>query len=185
MIRHAAVSLMRVKVINLPEQEDVVLTDDTLLGGNVRLRQPKEGFRAAIDTVFLAAAVSATSGQKVLELGTGSGAAALCLAQRVDGAQITGIDVNPKAIALANENIELNQRSDNIEVAIVDVADRLPGQFVATFDHVMMNPPYLPDTSSHARPSLTFSSRFFISSFIMSMPFCLFTPTMSCPPSSS
>lgn len=42
---------------------------DALLGGRVRLLQPKDGLRAAIDPVFLAAAVPALSGQSVLEVG--------------------------------------------------------------------------------------------------------------------
>ncbi len=153
MIRREAALLTQGKVINLPDRVEAVLSEDTLLNGNVRLRQPREGFRAAIDTVLLAAAVPATSGQKILELGTGSGAAALCLAQRVEGVKITGIDVNPKAIALAIENIQLNKAAEKIDVTRGDVADRLPSQFDAAFDQVMMNPPYLPDSSSHVSPN--------------------------------
>ena len=42
---------------------------------------------------------------------------------------------------------------EKIDVAIGDVADRLPDDFDAAFDHVMMNPPYLPDTSTHVSPN--------------------------------
>jgi tRNA1(Val) A37 N6-methylase TrmN6 len=146
-------SPMPEKVTSLPDQLEAVLTEDALLGGKIRLQQPKEGFRAAIDTVFLAAAVPAKAGQRVLETGTGSGAAALCLAHRIDGVQITGIDVNPKMISLADSNIHLNQMVEKIYVTVGNVADRLPEGFDASFDHVMMNPPYLPDTSTHVSPN--------------------------------
>ncbi|MGB8843911.1 MAG: N-6 DNA methylase, partial [Aliidongia sp.] len=63
----------------------LAFSEDRLLGGRVVLRQPVQGFRAAIDPVLLAAAVSAEPGETVLELGTGTGAAALCLARRVPG----------------------------------------------------------------------------------------------------
>ncbi|MBF0374243.1 MAG: methyltransferase, partial [Alphaproteobacteria bacterium] len=53
----------------------MTFTDDTLLDGRVRLRQPTHGYRAAIDPVFLAAAVPAGAGQRVLDAGCGAGAA--------------------------------------------------------------------------------------------------------------
>ena|GEM_PF-4880497 len=56
-----------------------------LLGGRVVCMQPVDGFRVAIDPVLLAAAVPAQAGERVLDAGTGTGAAALCLGARVDG----------------------------------------------------------------------------------------------------
>jgi len=43
-------------------------TEDRLLGGRIRLRQPAEGYRAAIDPVFLAASVPAEPHQLVLDV---------------------------------------------------------------------------------------------------------------------
>ena len=51
------------------------VSEDRLLGGRVRLSQPVEGYRAAIDPVFLAAAVPARAGESGLDLGCGPGAA--------------------------------------------------------------------------------------------------------------
>ncbi|SVE43912.1 uncharacterized protein METZ01_LOCUS496766, partial [marine metagenome] len=51
----------------------VALTEDKLLGGRVRFRQPASGYRVAIDPVLLASAVPAVSGSRVLDLGTGVG----------------------------------------------------------------------------------------------------------------
>lgn len=143
---------MQVKVTILSEHKDAMVSEDTLLGGSVRLRQPKEGFRAAIDTVLLAAAIPARPGQNVLEPGTGSAAAALCLVHRVESIKITGFDINPKSISLAKANVALNSASEKILVETGDVAARLPKRFDAAFEQVMMNPPYLPDTSSHVSP---------------------------------
>ena len=124
-----------------------------LLGGNVRLRQPREGFRAAIDTVLLAASVPAKSGQSVLELGIGTGGAALCLCHRVADLKIVGMDINPSAIVLARENILLNGVGKFIDAVIGDVAEPLPKTFDASFDHVMMNPPFLPENTNHVSPN--------------------------------
>ena len=119
----------------------------------MRLRQPKDGFRAAIDTVFLAAAVPAKSGQSVLELGIGNGGAALCLSHRITDLKILGMDINSSAIALARENILLNGAGKNVDAVIGDVAEPLPENFEAAFDHVMMNPPFLSQNTNHVSPN--------------------------------
>ena len=66
-------------------------SEDSLLGGRVRLRQPAAGYRVAIDPVLLAAAVPASAGERALDVGAGSAAAALCLGVRVAGVHVTGL----------------------------------------------------------------------------------------------
>ena len=66
------------------------LTEDMLLGGRVRLLQPRRGYRVAVDAVLLAAAVDAAAGERVLDLGAGVGAVGLCLAARVHGCMVDG-----------------------------------------------------------------------------------------------
>lgn len=115
-------------------------TDDSLLGGRVRLRQPAQGYRVAIDPVFLAAAIPAGPGSRTLELGAGVGAASLCLAARVSDAAIVGIELLEPVVELARSNVRDNALEGRVEVRRGDVRDPLPA---ATFDHAMANPPYL------------------------------------------
>ena len=72
-----------------------------LLGGRLTLRQPPGGERVAIDAPLLAACVDARPGQRVLDVGCGSGAVALCLAHRLPGVAVAGIDRDPVLVALA------------------------------------------------------------------------------------
>ena len=65
-------------------------TTDALLGGRVRLRQPREGYRAGLDAALLAAAVDARPGERLLEAGCGVGGALLQDAARSIGARFTG-----------------------------------------------------------------------------------------------
>ena len=51
------------------------VTQGHLLGGRVRYAQPRSGFRSGIEPVLLAAAVPARPGERVLEAGSGAGAA--------------------------------------------------------------------------------------------------------------
>ena len=130
----------------LGEAEGAVAAEsstDRLLGGRVVLRQPRSGYRAAIDPVLLAAAVPATRGA-VLDVGCGTGAAALCYAARVPPARVTGLELRADWAALAEENALANGLQDRIRVICGSLlrppATLAPGCFA----EVMANPPYLP-----------------------------------------
>lgn len=111
---------------------------DRFLNGRVEAWQPVAGFRSATDAVFLAAAVPARPGERVLELGCGAGVAALCLLARVPGVAVTGIEVQPEYAALARRN----GAAAGLRVIEGDIA-ALPASLRAEhFDHVMTNPPW-------------------------------------------
>ena len=80
------------------------LTNDAFLGGKLKLLQPKIGFRAGIDSVLLAASVRASSGDRVLDIGTGVGTALFCLMKRVIGLEAVGIELQEEYHSLATEN---------------------------------------------------------------------------------
>lgn len=109
----------------------------------MRLRQPTTGYRVAIDPLFLAAAVPAEPSHHVLDMGCGVGAAALCLAARVPGCRITGIEFQRDLVRLAGDNIELNEFSPRLSVMLGDLLRLPPRLSPGAFDHVMANPPYL------------------------------------------
>ncbi len=117
-------------------------TDDLLLGGRVRLRQPAQGFRAGLDAVLLAAFVPARPGDRVLEAGCGSGAAFLCLAARVPGLAVTAVEREPAMAALARENAAANGVAATVEDG--DVADVALARRLGPVEHAFANPPYWP-----------------------------------------
>lgn len=116
------------------------LTQDAFLDGLVRAWQPRVGYRAATDPVFLAASVPARAGQTVLELGCGVGVAALCLNARVAGLSLTGVEVQGAYAALAARNAVLN--SATLRVVQADLTALPVDLRVQSFDHVIANPPY-------------------------------------------
>lgn len=116
------------------------LTEDGFLGGRLRILQPAAGYRAGVDPVFLAAAVPARAGQRVLDLGCGVGTAALCLAARVPGLALFGLEIQESYAALAERNAAANRIP--LTVVLGDVR-RIPAVLKeGLFDHVIMNPPY-------------------------------------------
>jgi tRNA1(Val) A37 N6-methylase TrmN6 len=118
------------------------ISEDRLLDGKLLLRQPEQGYRAAIDPVLMAAAVSAADGEMILDLGSGVGAASLCLAARVAGCRIFGLEMQPALVALARQNIEINGFTGRIESMIGTLQTPPPRLAPGSFHHVMTNPPY-------------------------------------------
>ena len=124
-------------------ESDSAITEDRLLGGRVLLRQPADGTRAAIDPVFLAAAVAAEPQQQILDVGCGAGAAMLCLAARVPQCRVTGMDSQRGLVRLAGDNVVLNDMADRLSVMIGDLLQPPPRLSPGSFDHVMANPPFI------------------------------------------
>ena len=125
----------------MAQTEDI--THDSLLGGKVILRQHAAGYRVAMDPVLLAASVPATDGETVLDVGTGVGAAMLCLATRVPSIRVTGVEVQRELAHLAAENIAENGLTERVEVMVSDLQRPPPPRLVPrSFNHVMANPPY-------------------------------------------
>ena len=118
------------------------LSDDRLLGGRLRLQQPRRGYRVAIDPVLLAAAVAADDGERVLDAGAGTGAAALCLAARVAACRITGLERDPELLAVARRNVASNGLGERIALCPGDLLNAPPSLRAVPFDSVMTNPPY-------------------------------------------
>jgi tRNA1(Val) A37 N6-methylase TrmN6 len=127
-------------------------TEDALLGGRVRLRQPAEGYRAAIDPVFLAAAVPASGREMVLDIGCGAGAAMLCLAARVPTCRVTGLELQPSLARLAGDNAALNGVAERVAAVRGDFLSPPPRLAPASFDHAMANPPFLDPAAATRSP---------------------------------
>lgn len=129
------------------------ITQDYLLGGRIQIRQPAEGYRVAIDPIFLAASIQPEPGGTILDIGAGVGAASLCLAARIPDCRITGLEPQREAVRLAFDNIILNSMRDRVEILAGDLLRPPPRLAAGTFAHVMANPPYL-ENADHT-PSST------------------------------
>lgn len=127
------------------------LTEDHFLGSRLRLLQPRQGYRAATDPVLLAAAVPASAGQSVLDLGCGAGTAALCLGVRVAGLALTGLELQPEYADLARQNARRNALEFDVHEG--DILAMPTGLRGVSFDHVIANPPYFAPSSPAAEDS--------------------------------
>jgi tRNA1(Val) A37 N6-methylase TrmN6 len=135
-------------------QADLATTVDAFLGGRLSLRQPAEGYRAAIDPVLLAASVSAAGAERIVDLGCGIGTAGLCLLARLPKLACAGIDLQAVLVDLARSNAAANHLADRYQAQAGSILDRdLMASFVGA-DQVIANPPYLPkeEASPSAHP---------------------------------
>ena len=120
----------------------VDLTHGHLLGGQLRYSQPRTGYRTGIEPVFLAAAVPARPGERVLEGGTGAGAGLLCLSARISGVSGLGLEIEAAMAAIAARNLAENGFT-GMTIRAADLLDPASlHDLPQAFDHAMANPPW-------------------------------------------
>ncbi|MEM7679531.1 MAG: methyltransferase [Pseudomonadota bacterium] len=115
----------------------------SILGGAVSLTQLDGAFHTGMDAVMLAAACPAQSGSAVLDLGCGVGAAGLAVLNRLPEATLTGIDLQEDHVETARENADANGMAGRVNFEVADVKTYEN----RSFDHVICNPPYMPEGS--------------------------------------
>ena len=135
-----------------PAEFSQAWSEDTVLNGKVRLRQPVKGYRAGLDAALLAAACDAVSGQRVVEAGCGVGGAMLAAAFRRPGASFSGLERDPQAAALARANIALNGLEGRVAVIEAALPLSVTKLGLAPFDAAMSNPPFFDDPKALRTP---------------------------------
>lgn len=126
------------------------VSDDAFLGGRVKILQPRQGYRAGLDAVMLAAAVPEAEQApfSVLDAGAGVGTAGLCVACRCPSAKVVLVEREPGLVALARENIARNALGERVSVIEADLGNVSRAELSAlglaegTFDQVIANPPF-------------------------------------------
>ena len=110
----------------------------------LRIRSHPEVYEPAEDSVLLASNLDIGAGERVLEIGVGSGYVSLVASERA--ASIVGIDINPHAARLAKANARLNGVA-NVEFIAGDLFSPVMGRF----NLILVNPPYLPEKGGAER----------------------------------
>ena len=115
----------------------------TLVGGRVKMM--RGCYNPTSDAVWLAAFAGDTPAKTVLDVGIGTGGAALCLLALNNKIQnLVGIDISTQMLDECAKNAELNGK--NIELINADI---MTWRTTRTFDLVITNPPYFRGTPAH------------------------------------
>lgn len=103
------------------------------------VQQSSEVFRVGTDAVLLGILSNVHQARAILEVGTGTGIVALMLAQRNSEANILGIDINPEAVQISQDNFYNSPFADRVQSQLQDFKNFETDQ---KFDLIISNPPY-------------------------------------------
>jgi release factor glutamine methyltransferase len=79
---------------------------------------------------------------KILDIGSGSGNISLSIAKNLPSSKIVSIDISENALAVANQNAELNSLQERVEFKLFDIMkDDLNS--LGKYDLIVSNPPYV------------------------------------------
>ena len=85
------------------------------------IQQDRCAMKVGTDGVLLGA--WARGGQRILDIGSGTGLISLMMAQRFPDAQVWGIDIDPDACGQARENVAASPFADRVEIACCALQD--------------------------------------------------------------
>ena len=115
-----------------------------LIEDELEIIQDDRFFKFGTDSVLLADFVELRGGDKVIDLGTGSGVIPLLLAYKNKSVEVTGIEIQSEAADLAERNVKFNDLDKQIKIINADLCQLGPKLEAGSFDAVVSNPPYLP-----------------------------------------
>lgn len=116
---------------------------DDLQFRNLKLIQKEGGYTFTSDAVLIANHVRAYRGERVVDLGTGSGVIAILVAAKTPCKEVVGIEIQPRLADMASRSVEVNGLSDRVKILNCDMKDAPELLGRESFDVVVSNPPYM------------------------------------------
>lgn len=115
--------------------------DDLQLKG-LRIIQDTDGFCFGVDAVLLANFAQVKKGQRVIDLGTGTGIIPILIAGKTEAQEIIGLEIQDEVAEMAQRSIFLNDIGDRVKIINYDIKNAVSLFGKESFDVVTTNPPY-------------------------------------------
>lgn len=125
--------------IELKEGERI----DELHRNGYRIIQNERLFCFGMDAVLLSGFAKVKEGERVLDLGTGTGIIPILLAAKTEGEHFTGLEISKTSADMAQRSVALNGLSERMDVVLGDIKKAGALFAPAYFDVVTSNPPYM------------------------------------------
>ena len=128
--------------LNLGQGERI---DELQRNGYVIIQDPSR-FCFGMDAVLLSGFSNFKTGEKVLDLGTGTGIIPILLEAKTRGRHFTGLEIQTESAEMARRSVQLNHLESKIEIVTGDIKDASRIFGASSFDVITTNPPYMIDS---------------------------------------
>lgn len=124
------------------ELKDGERIDDLQRNGYRIIQDPKK-FCFGMDAVLLSGFVKVRPGEKVLDMGTGTGIIPILLSAKTKGESFTGLEIQAESADMAARSVRLNGLEDKIRIVEGDLREAASVFGAASYQVVTCNPPYM------------------------------------------
>lgn len=116
--------------------------DDLQVKGYHIIQNPSK-FCFGMDAVLLSNFARVKKGEKVLDIGTGTGIIPILLEAKTEGEHFTGLEIQEESADMARRSVAYNHLEDKIDIVTGDVKEAVNLFGSVFFDVVTTNPPYM------------------------------------------
>jgi len=130
---------MDLNKITLKENERI----DDLQRNGYGIIQDSERFCFGMDAVLLSGFARANKGNRVLDLGTGTGIIPILMEAKTEASYLAGLEIQPDSADMARRSVILNEIENKVEIVTGDIKEATKLFEKSSFDVVTSNPPYM------------------------------------------
>lgn len=116
--------------------------DDLQTGGYYLIQNP-EWFCFGIDAVLLSSFAKVKTGERALDLGTGTGIIPILLEAKNEGQTYAGLEIQEGCADMARRSVRYNRLEDKVKITTGDIKEAADIYGAASFEVVTVNPPYM------------------------------------------
>lgn len=125
--------------INLKQGERL---DDLQIKG-YRIIQSPGRFCFGMDAVLLSSFAKVKTGERALDLGTGTGILPILLEAKNKGESYTGLEIQEESADMARRSVQYNHMEDKVRIVTGDIREAAALFGAASFHVITVNPPYM------------------------------------------
>ena len=120
---------------------------DDLQRNGYKIIQDPGRFCFGMDAVLLSGFAKVKPGERVVDLGTGTGIIPILLEARSKGASFTGLEIQPESADMASRSVQLNDLQERVHIVNGDIKEAVQIFGAASCHVVTSNQPYM--TAQH------------------------------------
>ena len=126
---------------------------DELQRNGYGIIQDPARFCFGMDAVLLSGFATAKKGERVLDLGTGTGIIPILMEAKTCGESFTGLEIQEESADMARRSVSYNHLEEKVKIVTGDIKDASKLFGASSFHVITTNPPYMIGTHGENSPS--------------------------------